>query len=477
MHEITETMEEEKRHRQDRCRSWYRNVMSLSVDDITSTVDTLLLLDTLMLGFLIALLTQSSAGKSDFIEADAISFRTTLVENDIFETSVQIYSHYILVWGQVGCCCFFASIGFGVTTYLNLNLSRAREDDEIRDRFSRHFLPFILLGYVFFLIGLCAFFISLQNMFHVVFPTYCTNHLDQPINDTGALFSGPAGLEAVDGSIPADQLSLFNMVEVGPEDYERCLGYTLQQTYSSMFTLALMVGFPTILLVGFAFNLYIDCMHEEDTDTDGKRGSISDALISAHPRFKQYIVEFNAADIVPSQLQHLTFEHYMRIGVSVGDAMRMMDAFADGVDNIKCQLEEVQSKQVKASNTQNLIGGMMDAAHVATQAAESSSQAASAKALSAVDAVKGKERLKRSIGIVAGVMNLRKQAEGRKQAEDGKGLASSDALSPVPAASIAAAASASIEEASMDASASIEEVLMGSQPPSPDIDKHKVVDL
>ena len=97
-------MEKEKEMRKRRCRSWCKNVMTLSVEDITSVLDTLLLLDTLMLGLLIALLTGSSAAKEDFMAADSFSFAVTLVENDLDEMSVPIFSHYILVWGQIGCC-------------------------------------------------------------------------------------------------------------------------------------------------------------------------------------------------------------------------------------------------------------------------------------------------------------------------------------------------------------------------------------
>ena len=111
-----------------------------------------------------------------------------------------------------------------MTVYLNLNLSRVREDDDIRDQFARNFFPFIILGYGYrspgpshmtcphsplalvvvcapslslslslsspcsvacalrpcsrcFIAGMCAFFFSFQNIMKVIFPIYCTAYM------------------------------------------------------------------------------------------------------------------------------------------------------------------------------------------------------------------------------------------------------------------------------------------------------------
>ena len=121
-----------------------RNAMAVSLEDIVSLVDTVMLLDTIMIGIQVALLTQASISKQDMSDRDAFNFRVTLVENNLFETSIPITSHYILTFGQVGVVLFTLSIGCAMSAYLNLNLSRAREDDEIRERFAKFFLPMIL---------------------------------------------------------------------------------------------------------------------------------------------------------------------------------------------------------------------------------------------------------------------------------------------------------------------------------------------
>ena len=186
------------------------------MDDFVSLVDTLLLLDTLMLGFLIALLTQSSAGKSDLLERDGFNFRTVLADNNIHEEVVKINSHYILVYGQFGVCCFFLSIACGVGTYLNLNFSRSREDDEILSRFSKYFLPFIIVGYGAFMGGLIFFFVSFQAILEVVFPAYCSPHLDQPVEDVAPLFRGIEVTPDTNG-----------MHEIHPDEWEACIHESL----------------------------------------------------------------------------------------------------------------------------------------------------------------------------------------------------------------------------------------------------------
>ena len=133
---------------------FFRNALTVSVDDMSSLLDTLLLLDSLMLAALIALLTQISASKQEIMENDALNFRAVMMENGIFETSIPVNSHYILFFGQLALGCLFLSIACAITAYLNLNLSRAREDDEIRVRFAHYFMPIILAAYAFFVGGL-----------------------------------------------------------------------------------------------------------------------------------------------------------------------------------------------------------------------------------------------------------------------------------------------------------------------------------
>ena len=270
-----------RRKSRNKLLTFFRNAGTISVDDITSMIDTLLLLDTLMLGFLIALLTQSSAGKSDFMERDGFNFRTVLVENNIFESHVKIESHYILTFGQVGCCCYFVSIGFGVATYLNLNFSRAREDEEILDRFAAFFVPFIVLGYLCFLAGLFIFFICFQSVLDTVFPSYCTPNLDQPVGSIPPLFRGIAAEPDTNG-----------MHEITPDEWEHCLHESITERNRWSFMTFVWVSFPLVIVLGFALNLYIDCTHSEDIDPTvltKDEADVGQLLIGCHPKFAKYI--------------------------------------------------------------------------------------------------------------------------------------------------------------------------------------------
>ena len=117
-------------------RSIRHMIAFVSMDDLYSLIDQLLLLSTLMAGFAVALMTGSSVGLEEFAQADSFNFRATFIDNDLEEDMVTINSHELLWNGQLASACFFTSIATGVSTYLNLNLSRAREDQELGKRFA-----------------------------------------------------------------------------------------------------------------------------------------------------------------------------------------------------------------------------------------------------------------------------------------------------------------------------------------------------
>ena len=295
-----------------------RNAMTVSIDDISSLLDTLLLLDTLMLATLIALLTQTSLSKEDIMENDAFNFRMVMVENGLFETTIPVNSHYILFFGQLALGCLFLSIAFAITAYLNLNLSRAREDDEIRVRFAQYFMPFILVAYAFFVGGLVVFFFMLQAIVEVVFPAYCVATLNVPwtTESVHAVFRGTA------------------MHEFTPEEYEACVGNSLLVTYRYTCATVVWVAFPSILIAGFVLNAWVDCTHSS-IEGDGGAGDASEEdvgelLVSIDPRFSKYLLRFNAADITIDQLPFLEKRDYLHIGVTLGDAIRMIGYFQNG---------------------------------------------------------------------------------------------------------------------------------------------------
>ena len=54
---------------------------------------------------------------------------------------------------------------------------------------------------------------------------------------------------------------------------------------------------------------------------------VLDLLLRINPRFNKYVLRFYAADIGIDQLPRLTKEDYLYIGVSLGDALILLDYF------------------------------------------------------------------------------------------------------------------------------------------------------
>ena len=307
-----------------KCGSFFRNVMTVSLDDICGLIDSLLLLDALMLSALIALLTQASVSKDDLIAGDAFRFDVIMVKNGLDETHIPINSHYILLFGQIALGCHYVSIACALSTYLNLNLSRAREDDEIRASFAKHFMPLILAAYGLFIAGLFFFFLCLQSIVAVVFPAYCHDGLNMDWDEAH----------------PDKVYPVFrngSMHTITPDEYEECIEKSLLLTYFHLVPRVVMAAFPSILVAGFVLNAWVDCTHElvENEGEEGKAGGegseedVGELLLSLDPRYSKYLLRFNAADIHPGQLPHLEKRDLLHIGVTLGDAIRMLGQFRD----------------------------------------------------------------------------------------------------------------------------------------------------
>ena len=153
---------------------------ALDLDDLTSLLDQLLLISTLMLGFTIANMTGSSLAKADYIERDAwaMGFGAHLESFDPVNPAAtdgySMQSYPVILYGQLSVGCFFISIGFAISTYIALNLSYAREDADIFSAWSKFFLPFVYLGWAFNIGGIIFFFLNYDAIVGIIFPLYCT---------------------------------------------------------------------------------------------------------------------------------------------------------------------------------------------------------------------------------------------------------------------------------------------------------------
>jgi len=341
--------------------SCLRMLRSTGMDDLMSLVDTLLLLSTLMAGFSVALMTGSSVSNDDHANADSFNFRATFIDNNLEESKVKINSHVILMNGQLSSVSFFSAIAFGVTTYLNLNLSRAREDRAVGERFSLWFTPVVLVGYLLFFVGLSFFFMAFQGSLEAAFPIYCTDLLYFPVDDRVAM-------KYIFDAVPASGSGgngTGNMLRVGPQTWEYCHDRTFAHSYYHLFRRLVVYIFFGVLALGFVLNVCIDlytnnpqalknaredAVSNEAAGLDGhplsatrrlwlsgralqqrswKADNVAQLrayLEQIDPSLGHYADEMHAANIRTDQFARLGFHHLQAIGVKVGDALRIMDA-------------------------------------------------------------------------------------------------------------------------------------------------------
>ena len=322
-------------------RSIRHMIAFVSMDDLYSLIDQLLLLSTLMAGFAVALMTGSSVGLEEFAQADSFNFRATFIDNELEEDMVTINSHELLWNGQLASACFFTSIATGVSTYLNLNLSRAREDQELGKRFAQVFTFVVLFGYLSFFTGLYYFFTSFQNVLRAAYPSYCTSLLYFP---TDALEE----MKYIFDSVPKSGTGgdgTGNMIRVNPETWEHCHNRTFGHIYFQTFSNVVVIIFISVIIGGVIINVLLDlraALREVKQSTDGTLGidALHECLERIDPSLTKYANEMHAADIHPDQIPHLNFLHLQAIGVTVGDAIRITSATAAPGGSAKRREEE-----------------------------------------------------------------------------------------------------------------------------------------
>ncbi len=330
----------------------WRNVMSVSVGDLEGLVDTLLMLDTLMVGFLVAMLTQGSYSKDDVMKRDAFFMAVGVADMShdpakANATHAEIESHFIQQHGQVGVAFYFLSIACGVTTYVNLNLSRAREDGEAGRRFARAFVLVVLVGYILMILGLVNFYLCYARIIEVVFPLYCTPKLTLEKQE-------------IEGGLIYDEYT-NQMLEVDPamwtgsKNVSGCHDVNFTALMVEALQRIIVVFFPVIIVSGFVINAYLD-ISQQRSFAPGVAEPLLIALDAAAPSFGDtYAPAFVAADISADQLPHLSFDHLVAVGVSVGDALRMMPAFA----TLTSSVEGTASRAVPADEATKPISASL----------------------------------------------------------------------------------------------------------------------
>ena len=118
----------------------------------------------------------------------------------------------------------------------------------------------------------------------------------------------------------------------------------------------IVVFFPVIIVSGFVINAYLDISHQRSFAT-GVDEQLLRALDAAAPSFgDKYAPAFVAADISVDQLPHLSFDHLTAVGVSVGDALRMIPVFA----TLTSSIEGAASRAVPADEATKPVSTSLD---------------------------------------------------------------------------------------------------------------------
>ena len=192
-----------------------------------------------------------------------------------------------------------------------------------------------------------VFFLCLQAIIEVIFPRYCTATLDVPLTNAGTNAS-VASIFREDG-----------MHEITPDEYEACIDSSLLVTYRYTCATVVWVAFPSILIAGFVLNAWVDCTHsgiELESGASGSEEDVGELLVSIDPRFSKYVLRFNAADITTDQLPFLEKRDFLHIGVTLGDAIRIIAHFHDGLDG-----EASSPSPLRTSNKPSEASGAVDA--------------------------------------------------------------------------------------------------------------------
>ena len=133
-------------------------IKTLNVEDFTSLLDQLLLVDTLLLGFAINMMTASAVGKSDYLERDAWSLSMLSQGAGRPGAFPGIMSYDVVKGGALSVSFLFLSLSIALFLYVMLNLSEARESERIFEIWARYFIIPVWISLIALVAGLYYFY-------------------------------------------------------------------------------------------------------------------------------------------------------------------------------------------------------------------------------------------------------------------------------------------------------------------------------
>jgi len=301
----------------------------LDVEDFTSLLDQILLVDTLLLGFAINMMTASTLGKSDYTSRDSWAL-SMLVEFEAHGVDPHSYpgimSYKVVRAGSLSISLLFMSLAIALFLYVVLNLSECRESKHIFEIWARYFIFPIWLSIACLFGGLTYFYLCYNFLVEIIFPLYCTMDFSPLYADLAAL---PESKRIFGINESRDDYQ--TMIEIAAGDFNECKesSFTFRMFEESFrWTLLLMVAcfflFGIFNLIVHMFSINEDKPIPLDESIDHLLSNLFDER-----HYVQYREAFQEQFITEGLMTQLSYQQLREMGLPVGHAMRLLNGIQD----------------------------------------------------------------------------------------------------------------------------------------------------
>eukprot|EP00312_Isochrysidales_sp_CCMP1244_P004211 CAMPEP_0196695122 /NCGR_PEP_ID=MMETSP1090-20130531/35740_1 /TAXON_ID=37098 /ORGANISM="Isochrysis sp, Strain CCMP1244" /LENGTH=352 /DNA_ID=CAMNT_0042034641 /DNA_START=63 /DNA_END=1121 /DNA_ORIENTATION=+ len=284
----------------------------MDVDDVVHATDTLLLSNTLLLGFAVGTLTGGSLGKDDFVDADAFYLG--------LEPGHDMHgfrSHGIYASGQLSVALLTISWVLSTAVAFSLSLSPCRRDEQFLARWRVVFTPLILMSMLTLVAGVLLFFWMYACYAEIAFPHYCSNDLYVP-RELDLVYDAESG----------------ELLEVTVDEMDSCLesGMLIVSFKNVVVYCVFIVVFG--LLVYMMFGQYsLTLLHHGEGSTrlapaDEEAHALAKALRSIDPALEAYEGALLDAKVTAAVLPLLAREDCERVGIPLGHTLLLLNGLA-----------------------------------------------------------------------------------------------------------------------------------------------------
>ena len=231
----------------------------MSTGGLTSLLDRLLLVDTLLLGFTVLLLS-CSISKDDLVAQDGwwSEAFSNLDQGDERRADISLPSSFMLLYGELAVSELFVSIAIAISIYFCMSFSAVRESEVVADRFLAWFKLPAVLSFCLMLAGLVHFYMCFDTSLQAIYPLYCSSkfYLLQAFSSGEAIF---------DTTTKA-------MKMLSPEKWGECPDASAQTIVNTAYSVTIIVVIAA-LAVSFIINVFVHYVQ-----ADGPKGPMTPAM-------------------------------------------------------------------------------------------------------------------------------------------------------------------------------------------------------